>query len=72
MTDTGDGMEPAVLDRIFEPFFTTKGEGQGTGLGLPTVYAAVTQAGGRVDVASEPGHGTTFLLHLPRANAEAA
>jgi signal transduction histidine kinase len=72
VTDTGDGMEPAVLDRIFEPFFTTKGEGQGTGLGLPTVYAAVTQAGGRVDVASEPGHGTTFLLHLPRANAEAA
>jgi len=69
VTDTGKGMEPAVLDRIFEPFFTTKAEGQGTGLGLPTVYAAVTQAGGRVDVASEPGRGTTFLLHLPRANA---
>ena len=72
VADTGRGMEPAVLDRIWEPFFTTKGEGQGTGLGLPTVYAAVSQAGGRVDVTSEVGRGTTFLLHLPRAAVEDA
>jgi signal transduction histidine kinase len=72
VADTGKGMESAVLDRIWEPFFTTKGEGQGTGLGLPTVYAAVTQAGGRVAVTSEPGRGTTFLLHLPRTSVEQA
>ena len=65
VTDTGCGIDPAVIDRIFEPFFTTKEPGAGTGLGLALVYSTVTRAGGVVDVDTEPGRGTTFTLRLP-------
>jgi len=65
VADTGVGMEPAVAARVFEPFFTTKGPGEGSGLGLASVYGIIRQSGGFVDVESAPNVGTTFHIYLP-------
>jgi CheY-like chemotaxis protein len=63
-------MSPEVLQRAFEPFYTTKSQGEGTGLGLATIYGIVTQAGGYVQIYSEPGVGTTFTALLPATDGE--
>ncbi|MDG1480187.1 MAG: ATP-binding protein [Myxococcota bacterium] len=67
--DNGIGIPSEVLDRIFEPFFTTKPEGLGTGLGLSMVYGVIRQSGGFLSVDSTPGHGASFRIALPRADA---
>lgn len=70
VSDDGEGMDPSFLERVFDPYFTTKAEGRGTGLGLAMVHSIVSAQGGKVDVSSEPGRGSTFTVYLPETDSE--
>lgn len=70
ISDTGAGIEPADLPNIFDPFFTTKPEGKGSGLGLAICHSIVEGHGGRIEVSSDPGRGSTFTLRLPVLNGK--
>jgi signal transduction histidine kinase len=70
ISDTGVGIAPENLTKIFDPFFTTKEIGRGTGLGLAVCYGIVTEHGGRLDVQSVVGGGTTFTISLPAVNPD--
>ena len=66
--DTGEGVEPDIVKYVFEPFFTTKEKGKGTGLGLAITRKVIESHGGKIDVESTEGEGTTFYLSLPLKN----
>ena len=70
VSDTGHGIDPAIVKKVFDPYFTTKRRGEGTGLGLSVVHGIVTQLGGAVTVYSEPEKGTTFHVYLPSIDVD--